>query len=61
METENDETANDNMMTTTQNYVIDQLMKKEARVLVLQEVMKYRPISQQMMVYLAFGTNRSFY
>ena len=65
METENtdEETASkeDLMMSSTQNYVIDQLMTKDTRVLVLQEVMKYRPISQQMMVYLAFGSNRSYY
>ena len=45
------------LLTKAHNYVIDQLMEKETRVLVLQEVMKYRPISQHMMVFLAYGAN----
>lgn len=40
------------------NFVIDQMLRKETRLVVIHEVMKYRPVSQQMIAFVTYASDK---
>ena len=40
------------------NFVINQMLRKETRLVVIHEVMKYRPVSQQMIAFVTYASDK---